>query len=94
MTFSACYKFVQVPNLILLAYRPTPWITPEKKEIVLVKSVSGTCVMKYEAKSKYLVDVISENSDNVLRLWNSINNIMHSITPPALLELSLRFNYM
>ena len=41
-----------------------------------------------KAKSKYLADVISENSDNPRRLWNSINNIMHRISPPALSELT------
>ena len=33
--------------------------------------------MMTKAKSKYLADVISENSDNPRRLWNSINNILH-----------------
>ena len=44
--------------------------------------------MMTKAKSKYLADVISENSDNPRRLWNSINNILHRIPPPALLEFS------
>ena len=42
--------------------------------------------MMTKAKSKYLTDVISENSDNTRRLWNSINNILHRIPPPALPE--------
>ena len=42
--------------------------------------------MMTKAKSKYLADVISENSDNPRRLWNSINNILHRIPPPALPE--------
>ena len=41
-----------------------------------------------KAKSKYLADVISENSDNPRRLWNSINNILHRIPPPALPEFT------
>ena len=41
-----------------------------------------------KAKSKYLSDVISENSDNPRRLWNSINNILHRIPPPALPEFT------
>ena len=41
-----------------------------------------------KAKSKYLADVISENSDNSRRLWNSIYNIRHRILPPALLEFT------
>ena len=41
-----------------------------------------------KAKSKYLADVIAENSDNPRRLWNSINNILHRIPPPALPELT------
>ena len=32
-----------------------------------------------KAKSKYLADLISENSDKSRRLWNSINNILHRI---------------
>ena len=40
--------------------------------------------MMTKAKSKYLADVIAENSDNPRRLWNSINNILHIIPPPAL----------
>ena len=40
--------------------------------------------MMTKAKSKYLADVIAENSDNPRRLWNSINNILHRIPPPAL----------
>ena len=35
-------------------------------------------------KSKYLTDVISENSDSPRRPWNSINNILHRIPPPRL----------
>ena len=35
------------------------------------------------SKSKYLTDVISENSDNPHRLWSSINNILYGIPPPA-----------
>ena len=38
--------------------------------------------------SNYLADVISENSDNPRRLWNSINNILHRIPPPALPEFT------
>ena len=41
-----------------------------------------------KAKSKYLADGISENSDYPRRLWNSINNILHRIPPPALPELN------
>ena len=41
-----------------------------------------------KAKSKYLADVIAENSDNPLRLWNSINNILHKIPSPALPEFT------
>ena len=41
-----------------------------------------------KAKSKYLHDVISENSDNHRRLWNSIINILHRIPPPALPEFT------
>ena len=41
-----------------------------------------------KAKSKYLADVIAENSDNPRRLWNSINNILHRIPPPALPEFT------
>ena len=44
--------------------------------------------MMTKAKSKYLSDVISENSDNLRRLWNSINNILHRIPPPALPEFT------
>ena len=44
--------------------------------------------MMTKAKSKYLADVISENSDNPRRLWNSINNILHRIPPPALPEFT------
>ena len=44
--------------------------------------------MMTKAKSKYLTDVIAENSDNPRRLWNSINNILHRIPPPALPELT------
>ena len=36
-----------------------------------------------------LFQVISENSDNPRRLWNSINNILHIIPPPALPEFTL-----
>ena len=41
-----------------------------------------------KAKSKYLADVIAEISDNPLRLWNSINSILHIIPPPALPEFT------
>ena len=41
-----------------------------------------------KAKSKYLADVVAENSDNPRRLWNSINNILHRIPPPALPEFT------
>ena len=41
-----------------------------------------------KVKSKYLADFISENSDNPRRLWNSINNILHRIPPPALPEFT------
>ena len=44
--------------------------------------------MMKKAKSKYLADVISENSDNPRRLWNSINNILHKIPLPALPEFT------
>ena len=44
--------------------------------------------MMTKAKSKYLADVIAENSDNLRRLWNSINNILHRVTPPALPEFT------
>ena len=44
--------------------------------------------MMTKAKSKYLADVIAENSDNPRRLWNSKNNILHIIYPPALLEFT------
>ena len=44
--------------------------------------------MMTKAKSKYLADVIAENSDNPRRLWNSINNILHRIPPPALPEFT------
>ena len=44
--------------------------------------------MTTKAKSKYLADVISANSDNPRRLWNSINNILHRIPPPALPEFT------
>ena len=44
--------------------------------------------MMTKAKSKYLADVIVENSDNPRRLWNSINNILHRIPPPALPEFT------
>ena len=40
--------------------------------------------MMTKAKSKYLADVIAENSNNLGRLWDSINNILHIIPPPAL----------
>ena len=43
--------------------------------------------MMTKARSKYLADVIAENSDNPRRLWNSINNI-HRIPPPALPEFT------
>ena len=41
-------------------------------------------IIMTKAKSKYLADVISENSDNPRRLWSSIKNILHGIPPPAL----------
>ena len=44
--------------------------------------------MMTKAKSKYLADVIAENSDNPRRLWNSINNIPHRIPLPALPEFT------
>ena len=44
--------------------------------------------MMTKAKSKYSADVIAENSDNPRRLWNSINNILHRIPPPALPEFT------
>ena len=44
--------------------------------------------MMTKAKSKYLADVIGENSDNPRRLWNLINNILHRIPPPALPEFT------
>ena len=44
--------------------------------------------MMTKAKSKYLADVIAENSDNSRRLWNSINNILHRIPHPALPEFT------
>ena len=44
--------------------------------------------MMTKAKSRYLADVIAENSDNSRRLWNSINNILHRIPPPALPEFT------
>ena len=42
----------------------------------------------YRPTSKYLADGISENSDNLRRLWSSINNILHRIPPPALPEFT------
>ena len=44
--------------------------------------------MMTKAKSKYLADVISENSDNPRRLWSSIDNILHRILPLALPEFT------
>ena len=44
--------------------------------------------MMTKAKSKYLADGIAENSDNPRRLWNSINNILRRIPPPALPEFT------
>ena len=44
--------------------------------------------MMTKAKSKYLADVIAENSDNPRRLWNSINNSLHRIPPLALPEFT------
>ena len=41
-----------------------------------------------KAKLKYLAEVISENSVNPRRLWNSINIILHGIPPPALPEFT------
>ena len=43
--------------------------------------------MRTKAKSKYLADVIAVYSD-LRRLWNSINNILHRIPPPALPEFT------
>ena len=40
--------------------------------------------MMTKAKSKYLADVITENSDNLRRLWSFINKILHKIPPSAL----------
>ena len=37
--------------------------------------------MMTKAKSKYLTQVILENSDNPRRPWNSINNILHRKSP-------------
>ena len=45
-------------------------------------------IMMTKAKSKYLADVIAENSDNPRRLCNSINNILDRIPPPALPEFT------
>ena len=42
--------------------------------------------MMTKAKSKYLADVIAGNSGNLL--WNSINNILRRIPPPALPEFT------
>ena len=39
-------------------------------------------------KGKNLAEGISENSDNPRCLWNSINNILHRIPPPALPEFT------
>ena len=44
--------------------------------------------MMTKVKSKYLADVISENSGNPRRLWNTINNILHRIPPPALPDIT------
>ena len=44
--------------------------------------------MMTKIKSKYLADVIADNSDNPRRLWNLINNILHRIPPPALPEFT------
>ena len=44
--------------------------------------------MMTKAKSKYLADVIAENSDNPRRLCKSIINILHRIPPPALPEFT------
>ena len=44
--------------------------------------------MMTKAKSKYLADVIFENSHNPRRLWNSINNILLRSPPPALAEFT------
>ena len=44
--------------------------------------------MMTKIKLKYLTEVISENSDTPRRLWNSINNFLHRIPPPALPELT------
>ena len=44
-----------------------------------------------KAKSTILAEVISEMSDNPRRLsclWNSMNNILHRIPPPALPEFT------
>ena len=45
--------------------------------------------MMTKVKSKYLADVIAENSDNPRRLCNKINNILHRIPPTALPEFTL-----
>ena len=45
--------------------------------------------MMAKAKSKYLAAVISKKLDSPCRLWNSINNILHRIPPPALSEFTL-----
>ena len=44
--------------------------------------------MMTKAKSKYLGDVIAENSDNPRRLWNLMNNILYIIPSPALPEFT------
>ena len=44
--------------------------------------------MMTKAKSQYFSEIISENADNPRRLWNSINNILHRIPPPALPEFT------
>ena len=44
--------------------------------------------MMTTAKSKHLAEVTSENSDNLRRLWNSINNILHRIPASALPEFT------
>ena len=43
--------------------------------------------MMTKDKSKYLGEVISENSDNPRRLWDMINNILHRI-PNSLPEFT------
>ena len=45
--------------------------------------------MMTKTKSKYVAEVISENSDNPRHIWTSINNILHNrIPPPAVPEFT------